>query len=723
VPVGKKKRSQRGQLSSVSPERPTTLSPFLNRLLLYGLGATVLGAPLFFFVKPYPAWGKHFQVINGGGFKFALLSSLIAALLVVWAIIVRRQGALLFRRSPLNLPVLLFLLACLISIVRAANLYQAVVDAWQLVVMFAFLFFLILNNLYLRENLLWLMRVSLVGGVVVSVIGALQHFNVGFSWLPHYGPGATLVNKNLAAEYLLFVIPYAAALFFLEKGWARKALSGCALALFAAHLLFTETRGAWLGLVSSLALAAVVLWISFAYAKVREGMRARRVLALSLAWVCVATGVVGIAGGIVVTRFPDNRYVQRIRSVTEFDRGSVSYRLLYYGDALRMVRDHPVWGIGMGNFDIQYPLYATSGPEVGRWAPVDREFVRLRHAHNDYLEIAAETGLPGIASFLAMVTVFFVMVAKTFFRLEERGDREGRLGLMALLMGQVAFLVSCLFGFPFRMPATCLFFWMTMALASCLYLEARAEKTSREGAAVRAKEVPRRIYRVPRATGNALIVVSGLFCISVMVLSYRSVQADSYELLGQAHKYAGQMEEALACYVESSRYNPYAFHPHAQAAFVAWQLKRFDVAYREAKEGLAYHPNDILANLIFGNALTERGRWEEAIFFYRNVVSLKPDYAEGHNNLAVAYLTTGDVEKAVEHFNRALRYKEDFPEAYRMLGYIYEKRGDLDRGAQYLQKSLDLNPNISDAQLLRNKIEQLRERQQRDASLSSLEDG
>jgi O-antigen ligase len=60
-------------------------------------------------------------------------------------------------------------------------------------------------------------------------------------------------------------------------------------------------------------------------------------------------------------------------------------RLAHWQAALNMWRDHLWLGAGLGNYPVLYPLYA-----IGRWRDA------LGHAHNFYLNVAAETGLVGL---------------------------------------------------------------------------------------------------------------------------------------------------------------------------------------------------------------------------------------------------------------------------------------------------------------------------------------
>jgi O-antigen ligase len=99
-------------------------------------------------------------------------------------------------------------------------------------------------------------------------------------------------------------------------------------------------------------------------------------------------------------------------------------RLAHWQAAREMWRDHPWLGVGFGNYEIIYPVYA-----VGRW------FNPLGHAHNYLLNIGAETGLIGISGYaifwiLAFGVTYMAIYQSTGF---DQAVAAGVLGILAHL--------------------------------------------------------------------------------------------------------------------------------------------------------------------------------------------------------------------------------------------------------------------------------------------------
>ena len=91
----------------------------------------------------------------------------------------------------------------------------------------------------------------------------------------------------------------------------------------------------------------------------------------------------------------------RIRSIWDPHGGTVSERSQLWAEAIQMVKARPLLGLGANTYAKNEPAYKS--------APSDYQY-----AHNGYLQIAAEIGLLGLASFLAVMIYFLVVSFKVF---------------------------------------------------------------------------------------------------------------------------------------------------------------------------------------------------------------------------------------------------------------------------------------------------------------------
>jgi O-antigen ligase len=190
----------------------------------------------------------------------------------------------------------------------------------------------------------------------------------------------------------------------------------CAI-VAALTVVFTFSRG---GLV---AMASVVVVIGFVH---RPSPRT------------VLVGLVLLVGLVAVL---PSSYTDRLGQLTTaFDPAagsavradpSVTGRSSELQAGLRMFVDHPVVGVGAGNYEARYQEYSR---EIG--LDPRRED---REAHNLFVEVAAETGLLGLAAFGALL----VLAAQALFRSVRTSDRMGLAGALAAAL--TGYLVTAIF--------------------------------------------------------------------------------------------------------------------------------------------------------------------------------------------------------------------------------------------------------------------------------------
>lgn len=167
---------------------------------------------------------------------------------------------------------------------------------------------------------------------------------------------------------------------------AQMLASAAAALLVAAALLASWSRGAWLGT----AVAALVLAIALPRRLLHGALLALLAVAL-----LVALWQTGILPDALVTRLTSSVVdLVAINDVRGIDAHAGNYavieRLAHWQAAVDMARDHPVFGVGLGNYSVRYAEY-----RLINWQ------LPLGHAHNTYLNLLAETGLVGLLAYLA----------------------------------------------------------------------------------------------------------------------------------------------------------------------------------------------------------------------------------------------------------------------------------------------------------------------------------
>lgn len=174
-------------------------------------------------------------------------------------------------------------------------------------------------------------------------------------------------------------------------------------------LLLSLTRNAWMGLAAGLLLLASVWkrWLLLAYP----------LLALVI-WLALPRAVLDRAFSAVDPRQHSN-----------YDR------LCMAVSGLQMIRDHPLTGVGLGMVPRLYPLYRVD--DAPRW--------KVPHLHNNFLQIAAERGLPTVGAYLWLLVAFFAATWRALPAL--RGVR--RAAVASSLVAILGITVAGLFEYNF----------------------------------------------------------------------------------------------------------------------------------------------------------------------------------------------------------------------------------------------------------------------------------
>mgnify|MGYP002575011307 FL=1 len=239
---------------------------------------------------------------------------------------------------------------------------------------------------------------------------------------------STLENPNVLAEYLIMCMPVMFALFWMGKGVRGKVYAAIPFLICAACVIFTWSRGAWLGLI--LAMFLLLLMLS------------RKSLVFYL---------VGIfASPFAIMVMPEN-ILHRFTSIGNLADSSTSYRVNIWRGTLRMLKDCFFTGIGSGIdlFPLVYPEYALNGVST---AP---------HSHNLYLQIAVEMGVFGLLLFLAIV---FLAAKICFHTLNKHKMDQMRWIVAGLACGLVAVLVQGLTDYIWYNYRVFLVFWLLLGL-------------------------------------------------------------------------------------------------------------------------------------------------------------------------------------------------------------------------------------------------------------------
>ncbi|MGH8013679.1 MAG: O-antigen ligase family protein [Candidatus Binataceae bacterium] len=341
-----------------------------------------------------------------------------------------------------------------------------------------------------REAEVKFLRTMLIGLIAVAAAVALIGMAERLAWngkilwvfVPHDWGAPDLsivrasgpfVDPDHFADYLAMVLPLALAGALFPFALIKKArredfrlVCIAAALLIGAGVMLSLSRGGWVA-------AAFAIWLMLTLSLVHAREQAPAILRrFNRRWpVTLAIVVVSVIALLMVVGPAGRESVASRVSATITQNTDLNYRPAIWHDSLGMIRDYPLFGVGLGCWPEIFNHYLRPP-----WIPFF-----YRQAENDYLQFMAETGLAGVALLIWFAWLVIGELRRGAHRLAERQWPI----YAGMLAGLAAVGLHEFVDFSLRTPANAFLF--TVLLALCLRFAAR-------GARHHPLESPRRVY-------------------------------------------------------------------------------------------------------------------------------------------------------------------------------------------------------------------------------------
>jgi tetratricopeptide (TPR) repeat protein/mono/diheme cytochrome c family protein len=157
------------------------------------------------------------------------------------------------------------------------------------------------------------------------------------------------------------------------------------------------------------------------------------------------------------------------------------------------------------------------------------------------------------------------------------------------------------------------------------------------------------------------------------------------------------LAEDVIGYETMIRANPADIELQDDVAMLYLQLGRPREATAHFEASVTLKPQSAAAHFNLATAQTSAGRLEEAIAEYRQALQIKPDYANAHNNLGGVLSSRGKVNEAIEQYREALRDDPRHAAAHNNLGHALVSEGNSVEALTHFLEALRINPEYADA--------------------------
>jgi Lipid A core - O-antigen ligase and related enzymes len=382
---------------------------------------------------------------------FLIVQGLTAAVLLLWIGRLWLNPRPQFLWPPICWAVLAFTLYAIGRYFTADIEYVARQELIRVLV-YAFLFFAILNNLHRQEFIQIAVLTLVFLAMAISGYAIYQYVansdKVWFAIKPyaHRGSG-TYISPNHLGGFLEMLLPLGLAFTLSSRlNHVAKILVGYASLAILAGIAVTVSRGSWIATILAVLLFFVVL--SF--------HRAHRLAAFLALLVIIGGG----AYVIPKSQFFHQRARQLVNSQTRQIDDDARFDI--WSSAYRMWRENPWWGVGPAHFDRRFRAFRPANIQM----QPDR-------AHNDILNTLADWGIVGAVLVSCAFVLLGVGIAKTWpaVRVTQRDIGEKKRSnkfafVLGASIGLVAILLHSLVDFNMHVPANAIVAITLMALLS-----------------------------------------------------------------------------------------------------------------------------------------------------------------------------------------------------------------------------------------------------------------
>lgn len=328
-----------------------------------------------------------------------IITPILTIFWVVKKIKYRKHPDEKFCYSEINRWVGILGVAILLSFINAVNLQAAVKNFADEYILFALIFIISLDVIRSKELIKRLFFAATVSSLIVAVWGLYEHFGIGRTRI-----SSTITGANELGTYSVSMAIFSISLLLFGKKLSQKRLIGIFLfsLLSLSCVVFSGSRGAWLSFFAGL---VVLLFFGIQ----RKQLNLKRLSVLFLVFILVAASI--DLGWVI----------KRLDSIDDLSNSSNRQRIMMAMTGLEMLKDHPLFGVGIGQFKHVYEDYKLAGANL------------YTHIHCLYIHLAVEIGLIGFFVFLALVLK--ILKAGLKASLSANHDQWFYLGTLGVLVG------------------------------------------------------------------------------------------------------------------------------------------------------------------------------------------------------------------------------------------------------------------------------------------------
>ncbi len=667
-----------------------------------------------------------------------ILTTLITGLWIIRMVLERK---LIFKATPLDIPLILFLISQILSTIFSIDPHTSIWGYYSRsnggllsVISYILLFYALVSN-FEREGYLNFLKSAFLGGLLVSLWAIPEHFGHSPSCLLLTGSFddscwvqdvqsrvfATLGQPNWLAAYLEMLIFILMFFYFTTKKISGKIYTFVLLVLFYLAFTFTYSRGATLGLAAGFLVVALAVIRTIYFERPKTGIKFN--ILKPLGFIVLAFLISNFIFGSALSRFqlfspspapspassPGSPAAAGVTQLESEGTESSQIRLIVWKGALDIFRHYPIFGSGVETFAYSYYQFRPEAQNhVSEW-----DFL-YNKAHNEYLNYLANTGIVGFLSYMLIITAFILWSIRTFLKSK---DSQTRLLVLMILASYTSYLVQNIFQFSVVIIAVFFFLFPAVAFSCPEKIEFWPipkfkffEKLADFFGDFFGKKLA--IHSLARST---VLIAAGVAMVFFLINIGRVWLADASYARGSKYLDEGSSGKAYNDLIDAVDLNPREPLYKIQLGFAAAsaslalsdqdatlsaQLK--DIALLETQRGLRASPKNITLwrtaiRTYFEIAALDPSYEQKSIDTINQAITLAPTDPKLYYNKALILEQDGKNTEAFQAYNQTLALKDDYHDAMVSLADFYVSQKEPDKARDELNQVLKYFPNDPEA--------------------------
>lgn len=378
----------------------------------------------------------------GGIWDELFLILLIGLWILKWILYRKEEG---FKMTPLDMPVFIFITAMVFVLIVNSPDFKISLEGFRAVVQYILWYFVVIQLLRTEKGARNLCIFFVLVAFVLALHGVYQYIigvEMPAGWVDSKEAGvrtrvySILTSPNIFGCLMTLASPIAFSFVFSMKKIKSKVFFAFATCVMLLSLLFTFSRGAWIGFMVA----------AFVYVFIKDK---RFFIPIIIGAILVIAFVPSVSNRI--TYMLSSEYIESSL------RGG---RLVRWATGLEMLKSNPFVGVGLGHFGGAVAMNHDLSYLVG--VQVEKTF----YMDNYFLKTAVESGLFGLGTFAILMYQVIINSLRTIRITVKKELRELEIGILAGLVGVICHnFVENIFEVP--MMTSC--FWLLVAVMMHLW--------------------------------------------------------------------------------------------------------------------------------------------------------------------------------------------------------------------------------------------------------------